>query len=120
MTLFKKMSLKAALGAAAAVVTLGAAQAETIQFWTTEEQPDRLAKQEAMAADFAAASGISVEVIPISESEMGTRATAAFASGELPDVIYYPLQYALPWAEAGVIDVDATTEAVENLGMDTF
>jgi len=120
MTLFKKMSLKAALGAAAAVVTLGAAQAETIQFWTTEEQPDRLAKQEAMAADFTAASGIDVEVIPISESEMGTRATAAFASGELPDVIYYPLQYALPWAEAGVIDIDATTEALENLGVDTF
>ena len=120
MTLLKKLSLRATLAAAAATVTLGMAQAQTIQFWTTEEQPDRLAKQEAMAADFTAASGIAVEVIPISESEMGNRATAAFASGELPDVIYYPLQYALPWAEAGVIDVDATTEAVEGLGVDTF
>ena len=26
--------------------------AETIKFWTTEEQPKRLAKQQAMAADF--------------------------------------------------------------------
>ena len=120
MTLLKKLSLRATLAAAAATATVGMAQAQTIQFWTTEEQPDRLAKQEAMAADFTAESGIAVEVIPISESEMGTRATAAFASGELPDVIYYPLQYALPWAEAGVIDVDATTEAVEGLGVDTF
>ena len=52
MTLLKKLSLRATLAAAAATVTLGMAQAQTIQFWTTEEQPDRLAKQEAMAADF--------------------------------------------------------------------
>ena len=29
-----------------------AAYAETIRFWTTENQPKRLAKQEEMAADF--------------------------------------------------------------------
>ena len=33
----------------------------------------------------------------------GTRATAAFAAGDLPDVIYYPLSFALPWAEAGIL-----------------
>ena len=30
----------------------GAASADTIRFWTTEYQPDRVAKQQAMAADF--------------------------------------------------------------------
>ena len=30
----------------------GAAYADTIRFWTTEYQPDRVAKQQAMAADF--------------------------------------------------------------------
>ena len=30
----------------------GAAYADTIRFWTTEYQPDRLAKQQQMAADF--------------------------------------------------------------------
>ena len=54
-----------------------------------------------MAAQFEAETGTSVEVIPISETDLGTRATAAFAAGDLPDVIYHPLQYALPWAEAG-------------------
>ena len=51
---------------------------------------------------------------------MGTRAAAAFAAGDLPDVVYYPLQFALPWAEAGLINIDATSEAVETLGADTF
>ena len=63
----------------------GEAFAQSLRFWTTEEQPDRLAKQEQMAADFKSKTGISVEVIPISESDLGTRATAAFAAGDLPD-----------------------------------
>ncbi len=109
------------IGAATALVLSSlAASAETLRFWTTEEQPERLARQEQMAVDFAAASGHTVEVIPVSENDLGTRATAAFAAGDLPDVIYHSLQYALPWAEAGILDTDAATDVVENLGADTF
>lgn len=97
-----------------------AASAETIRFWTTEEQPERLAIQEQMAADFAAATGNDVQVIPVSENELGTRATAAFAAGDLPDVIYHTLQYVLPWTEAGILDPDAATDIIDDLGDDTF
>ena len=91
-----------------------------IRFWTTEEQPARLAKQQAMAEDFKSETGIAVEVIPVTEKDLGTRATAAFAAGDLPDVIYHTLQYALPWAESGILDIDAATEVVEKLGKSTF
>lgn len=114
------VSLTALVSATLATAAFSIAGAQSISLWTTEEQPDRLAKQEALAADFEAETGISVSVIPVSESELGTRATAAAAAGDLPDVIYYPLQYALPWAEAGIIDVDATSDAVAGLGADTF
>ena len=97
-----------------------AVSADTIRFWTTEEQPERLAKQEAMAAQFLEMTGIEVDVIPVTESDLGTRATAAFAAGDLPDVIYHTLQYALPWAEAGILDTDAATEVIEDLGVETF
>ncbi|MDJ0820571.1 MAG: ABC transporter substrate-binding protein [Paracoccaceae bacterium] len=112
---------KLMLGTATALIlsTLSAS-AENLRFWTTEEQPERLARQEQMAADFAAASGHTVEVIPVTESDLGTRATAAFAAGDLPDVIYHPLQYALPWAEAGILDTDAATDVVDSLGEGTF
>ncbi len=109
------------MGAATALaLSAVSASADTLRFWTTEEQPERLERQEQMAADFAAASGHTVEVIPVTESDLGTRATAAYAAGDLPDVIYHPLQYALPWAEAGILDTDAATDVVENLGADTF
>ena len=97
-----------------------AVSADSIRFWTTEEQPERLAKQEAMAAEFEKMTGTAVEVIPVSESDLGTRATAAFAAGDLPDVIYHTLQYALPWAEAGILDTEAATEVIEDLGTGTF
>ena len=73
-----------------------------------------------MAADFKSQTGVSVEVIPISEKDLGTRATAAFAAGDLPDVIYHPLQYALPWAESGLLDTEAATEVIYGLRASTF
>ena len=91
-----------------------------IKFWTTEVQPDRMAKQEEMAKSIEAKTVIKVEVIPIEEKDLGTRATAAAASGNLPDVIYHTLQYVLPWAEAGILDVDANNDVVKALGKKTF
>ncbi|WP_420011893.1 ABC transporter substrate-binding protein [Tateyamaria sp.] len=121
MTFTKSLTGRLLMGSAL-ILALGAsaAMADNIRFWTTEEQPERLAKQQALAAEFAAATGNTVEVIPVSETELGTQATAAFAAGDLPDVIYHPLQYALPWAEAGILDTEAATEVVEDLGRGTF
>ena len=120
MTIHTKPITRLMLGTAIALGLSAMAASADIRFWTTEEQPERLAKQEAMAAAFAAESGVKVDVIPVTESDLGTRATAAFAAGDLPDVIYHPLQYALPWAEAGILDTDAATEVIEALGVATF
>ena len=106
--------------ALSAILVANAVSADGLRFWTTEDQPDRLAKQQAMAADFKAKTGIEVEVIPVSEKDLGTRTTAAYAAGDLPDIIYHPLQYTLPWAEAGILNTDAATDVIETLGQDTF
>ena len=121
MTISKfKITKSFLLGSALSIGLSAATAIADIRFWTTEEQPARLAKQQAMAESFKAKTGISVEVIPISEKDLGTRATAAFAAGDLPDVIYHTLQYALPWAEAGILDTDAATDIVNSLGKSTF
>ncbi len=121
MTLFKNPTRVALLAAASVLAISSVASAQdSIRFWTTEEQPERLERQVAMAADFTAETGIAVEVIPVTESDLGTRTTAAFAAGDLPDVIYHTLQYTLPWAEAGILDTDAATDVIENLGGGTF
>lgn len=116
MSMMKNMA--AGLLISASMISM--AQADTIRFWTTEEQPERLAKQQEMAEEFGTKTGHTVEVIPVSEKDLGTRATAAFAANDLPDVIYHTLQYVLPWTEAGILDADTNNEIVEELGVGTF
>jgi len=91
-----------------------------LRVWTTQVQPERMAVQEALVADFLAETGISVEVIPVEESELSTRITAAFSAGDLPDLIYHPVSQTIGWAEAGILDVDAASATIDALGADTF
>ncbi len=115
-----KIYIKLILYAAMLIFTFNSINADTIKFWTTEEQPARLAKQKEMADTFMSKTGHKVEVIPVTEKDLGKRATAAFAAGDLPDVIYHTLQYVLPWAEAGILDVETNNEIVETLKRSTF
>lgn len=92
----------------------------TITLWTTEEQPVRMDAQRAIAERFRQATGITVEVVPVTETLMGERATAAFSAGDLPDLIYHPLAFTYSWAEAGILDTGAATEMVERLGESTY
>ncbi len=103
-----------------ALLALSVVGAQALTFWTTEEQPERMETQQRIAADFEAETGIEVDVVPVTESQLAERMTAAFAAGDLPDVIFHPVNYALGWAEAGILDTAAATEVIENLGMDTF
>jgi len=102
-----------------ALLLAGAASAQLV-FWTTEVQPERMAKQQQIVADFQARTGTSVQLVPVEESDLGPRVTAAFSAGELPDVILTPLSQTIGWADAGVFDTAAANEVVDQLGRDTF
>ena len=114
----KRTTLMAALLASSAMAT--SALADNIRVWTMEVQPERMAIQEQMAEAFTKATGHTVELIPIEESDIQTRATAAFAAGDLPDVLNHTVQHLLPYAEAGLLDTAAADEVVNDLGIDTF
>jgi multiple sugar transport system substrate-binding protein len=70
----KKLSM---LGAGILLSTsmMSSAFADTITMWTMEEQPDRMAAQERIAAAFNAATGHTVNVVAVSEKDIATRAT---------------------------------------------
>lgn len=102
------------------VLCLSAAASAQLVFWTTEEQPERMDVNRQIAADFEAATGISVEVVPVTENQLGERITAAFAAGNLPDVVFHPLELTHGWEEAGILDAAAADEVVERLGATTF
>lgn len=108
------------VGAVLSASVMSSAFADTITMWTMEEQPDRMARQEKMAADFNRKTGHTVNVVAVSEKDIATRATAAFAAGDLPDILNHTVQHLLPFAEAGILDTGAATDVVDDLGLNTF
>ncbi len=89
-------------------------------FWTTEIERDRLKTQRKLAEDFRLKTGIHVKVIPVQENLLSERVTAAYAARSLPDVIFHPIDFAIGWAEAGILDRLAATQMIEDLGAATF
>ena len=99
---------------------ISSAMAAEITMWTMEEQPDRMAKQQQIADNFKAATGHTVNIVAVTEKDIATRATAAFAAGDLPDILNHTVQHLLPFAEAGMLDAGAATEVIDDLGPNTF
>ncbi len=95
-------------------------ETRTITLWSAEVQPERMTVLEEIATSFEEDSGITVEIVPVEESQMGERLAAAFSAGELPDVVDHALHYTLAWAEAGILDASAATEIIGRLGEESF
>jgi multiple sugar transport system substrate-binding protein len=93
---------------------------ETISFWTTETQPARLQKTQAIIDGFTAATGINVQMVATGEDALPQLMLTNAASGTLPDVVFHPLDFTVGWAAAGLLDQDAAAEVIGNLGADTF
>jgi len=91
-----------------------------VTFWTTEIEPKRMAIQKHLANRFATATGIQVEIVPVSENELPPRVVAAAAANALPDVIFVPLDFVITWADEGILDPKAATAVIRGLGVDTF
>ncbi|MGC9529823.1 MAG: ABC transporter substrate-binding protein [Candidatus Bipolaricaulaceae bacterium] len=92
-----------------------------VTFWTTLIEPKRMQVQQEIAADFMAEHpDIEVEVVPVDENELPTRIAAAYAAGNLPDLVRVPLDYIAGWAEEGILDVEGATALLEEMGLDTF
>jgi multiple sugar transport system substrate-binding protein len=91
-----------------------------LQFWSTMIEPERVEIQRELLARFTEETGVEAEFVPIAEDELDSLMVAGAASGELPDVVYHPIDYAHGWAEQGVLDTEAAAQVVEELGADTF
>lgn len=108
-------STGSAIGGAAA-----GGEGGSITFWSTLVEPDRVATQQGIIDAFTEATGIEVELVPVPEDDLPNLIVTNAASGDLPDVVHHPIDFAIGWAEQGLLDVEAAAEVVESLGRDTF
>ena len=75
-----------------------AEDAVTIKFWSTETQPARLEKTQAIIDGFTAATGINVQLTATDEDALPQLMLTNAASGTLPDVVFHPLDFTIGWA----------------------
>ena len=117
----RKVSLVLVLLSLVVVFALPVVAQETIVFWTTENQPERVERQEAIAAQFMEANpDVTVEVVPVEQNELGQLMAVNLAASTLPDVVVVPLEFAIKWHADGVLDAEAATAVIDSLGVDTF
>ncbi|MDJ0753465.1 MAG: extracellular solute-binding protein [Ardenticatenaceae bacterium] len=102
------------------VVEVEGEAAQTITFWTTEVQPARAERQQAIIDAFTAETGIEVVMVLVEENDIDSVMAANFAAGTLPDVTVVPLDFTAGWEADGILDPAAAGRVLDTLGRDTF
>ena len=96
-------------------------QSKSIKVWTEEDLPDRVAATQAIVDRFTAATGIAVELVPVSEDQFNQLLTTSAAADDLPDVIGgISLPQVRTLSANELLDTDAISAVVDNLGAGTF
>ena len=92
-----------------------------IEFWSTDNEPDRVAVYEAVAARFMAENpGIEVQIVPINEPDIAQRIATAVAAGQLPDIVRMGIERVAVFAAEGILDQDAAEATIASIGESDF
>ncbi|MEA3239057.1 MAG: extracellular solute-binding protein [Candidatus Bipolaricaulota bacterium] len=103
------------------VVGVYAADKTVVEFWTTDNEPDRVAVYEAVAARFMAENpGIELKIIPVQESDISQRIATAMAANDLPDIVRMGIERVAVFAADGLMDEDAAEATIASIGKSDF
>jgi multiple sugar transport system substrate-binding protein len=105
---------------AAGVAGFGQAKT-TIEFWTTDNEPDRVTVYEAVAARFMVANpDIEVKIVPVQEAKVSERIATAAAAGQLPDIVRMGIERVAAFAADQLLDEDAAEAVIASIGKSDF
>ncbi len=92
-----------------------------IEFWTTDNEEDRVNVYEAVAAAFMEAHPeIDLRIVPIEEAGVSQRISTALAANRLPDIVRMGVERSATFAADGILDQDAAMATIESIGLDDF
>jgi len=93
---------------------------EAISFWSTETQPERIEITGRIIDAFSEQTGIEVIRVYVAEDALPGTMREAARAGNLPEIVFHPVDFTMGWVREGWLDVDAADAAVESLGRGTF
>jgi len=92
-----------------------------IEFWTTDNEEERVATYEAIADAFMAEHPeIDLRIVPIEETGIAQRIATAQAANRLPDIVRMGIERVSSFAADGILDEDAAAATIQSIGEDDF
>ncbi len=98
-----------------------AGEKTVIDFWSTDDQADRVDRYEEIAARYTAMHPeVEIRILPINEAEVSQRIATAQAANRLPDIVRMGIERVSTFAADGILDEDAAEAVIDSVGMDDF
>lgn len=92
-----------------------------VEFWSTDNEEDRVAQYEAVAAAFMEKNpDIEVKIVPIEEAAITQRIATAKGAGDLPDIVRMGIERVASFAADGLLDQEAASAVIDSIGKDDF
>jgi len=92
-----------------------------IDFWTTDNEEERVQVYEAVAKAYMAEHpDVEVRILPIEEAGVSQRIATAVAANRMPDIIRMGIERVAAFAADGILDEDAAVAVIESVGEDDF
>jgi multiple sugar transport system substrate-binding protein len=102
-------------------VTVPAVERTVVEFWTTDNEEERITVYEEVAARFMAEHPeIEVRIVPIEEAGVTQRIATAQAANRLPDIVRMGVERVATFAADGLLDEDAAEAVINSIGLDDF
>lgn len=92
-----------------------------IEFWTTDNEEDRILAYEAVAARYMAQNpNVEIRIVPIEEAGVTQRIATAQAANRLPDIVRMGVERVASFAADGILDQEAAMATIAAIGEDDF
>ena len=92
-----------------------------VEFWTTDNEADRVEVYEQVAARFMEANpDVDLRIVPIEEAGVSQRISTAQGANRLPDIVRMGVERVAAFSAEGILDQDAAEAVISSIGEDDF
>ncbi len=92
-----------------------------VEFWTTDNEEERVDVYDAIAAAFMAENpNVDVRIVPIDEATISQRIATAVAANRLPDIVRMGVERVATFAADEILDEAAAEAVIASIGEDDF
>jgi multiple sugar transport system substrate-binding protein len=92
-----------------------------VEFWTTDNEEDRVDVYEQIAAKYMAEHPeVDIRIVPIEEGGISQRIATARAANRLPDIVRMGIERVSSFAADGILDIEAAEATIASIGEEDF